>query len=75
MGFFDYLLFGALINSLRNSGRSNNNHSSFSKDSYDRGYHDGYDGACSDHEDYCSHNDYDSCDCDCDLDCDCGFDF
>ena len=37
MGFFDYLLFGALINSLRNSGRSNNTHSSFSNDSYDRG--------------------------------------
>ena len=32
MGFFDYLLFGALINSLRNSGRSNNTHSSFSTD-------------------------------------------
>ena len=79
MGFFDYLLFGALINSLRNSGRSNNTHSSFSNDSYDRGYHDGYDDACLDHEDYCRHDDYDSgydsCDCDCDFDSDCGFDF
>ena len=34
MGFFDYLLFGALINSIRNSGRSNSTHSSFSNDSY-----------------------------------------
>lgn len=72
MGFFDYLLFGALINSLRNNGRSNNTHSSSSNDSYNRGYHDGFDDACLDHEDYCRHDDYDSsydsgdCDCGCD---------
>ena len=72
MGFFDYLLFGALINSLRNNGRSNNTHSSSSNDSYNRGYHDGYDDACLDHEDYCRHDDfdnnYDSSDCDCGCD-------
>ena len=50
MGFFDYLLFGALINSLRNSGRSNNTHSSFSSDGYNRGYEDGYNDSCMDHE-------------------------
>lgn len=79
MGFFDYLLFGALINSLRNSGRSNNTHSSFSTDSYNRGFEDGYDDCCIDHDDYGYHDD---CSCgdyendsfeDCNDDCFCDF--
>ena len=63
MGLFDYLLFGALLNSLRNSNReSNNNHSSFSNDNYNCGYNNGYDDACLDHDDF---------ECDCSDNCGC----
>ena len=61
MGFFDYLLLGAFLNSMRNNRHSNNDHSSYSNDNYNRGYNDGYNDACMDHDDY---------DCDCSDCCD-----
>ena len=65
MGFFDYLLFGALLNSLGNN--SNNSHSNNSNGDYGRGYDDGYRDGCMDHDDYDCGDGYD-CGCD-------GFDF
>ncbi len=61
MGFFDYLLLGAFLNSMRNNRHSNNDHLSYSNDNYNRGYNDGYNDACMDHDDY---------DCDCSDGCD-----
>ena len=69
MGLFDYLLFGALINSLRNNRRSNNTHSSFSNESCNRGYKDRYDDSSMEHDDFICQDD-----CDCGYDNDC-FDF
>ena len=75
MGLFDFLLFGALINSFRNNHSSNSSHSGFSNGSYDRsydrGYDDGYMDGFEDHDDCQCHDDYDygdSCDRDCDGD-------
>jgi hypothetical protein len=82
MGLLDFLLLGALINSCRSNRDSSNNHSLFSNNSYDRGYNDGYDDACMDHDNYdcqdchdCYDNGYDYEDCDCGYDGDCNFDF
>ena len=69
MGFFDYLLFSALINNIRNSGRCNEINSNDSNDGYNRGYEDGYDDSSMDHNDF---NCQDDCDCGYDNDC---FDF
>ena len=41
MGLLDFLLFGALMNSLRNNNQSNNNPTDYSNRSYDQGYEDG----------------------------------
>ncbi len=69
MGLLDFLFLGALLNSGRNKRQSNNNHSNFSSDSYNRGYEDGYDDCCMDHNDFSCQDEYGYHD-----DCDCGYD-
>ncbi len=68
MGLLDFLLFGAVMNSLRNNN-GNNGHTDYSNRDYDQGYEDGYSDGCMNHDGYHSLDDYDSsdsCDCGCD---------
>ena len=68
MGLLDYLLFGALMNSLRNNS-DNNGHSDYSNRDYDQGNEDDYSDGCMNHDDYHCNGEYDSsdsCDCGCD---------
>jgi hypothetical protein len=69
MGLFEFLLAGAVFNSLKNKRNSSDNRSGFS-DNYSRGYNDGYEDGymnndyecgCNDRHDsdYCDHDDFD----------------
>ena len=57
MGFFDYLLFGALINNLRKNIGFNKTHSKLPTDRFNLIYEDGYADCCMNYDEYGSHDD------------------
>ena len=56
MGLFDFLFSSGISNSQKKAHSNAGNNTSSDHENYTRGYEDGYDDCCSDHD--CSYNDY-----------------
>ena len=56
MGLFDFLFSSGVSNSQKKAHRNAGNNTFLDHESYARGYEDGYDDCCCDHN--CSYNDY-----------------